>query len=97
MKPNTNFGNLSQMIFKPGLPVFVPCAGFFLTIHHAAIKKAANPISTFWENFTMMPAFVATGPTNSEAAVTDAVVSNVPPSQAPPTISGIPNVLMIHG
>ncbi len=36
-------------------------------------------------------------PTSWEAAVTEAVVSNVPPSHAPPTTSGIPIFLIIHG
>src|SRR5882757_9788320 len=45
----------------------------------------------------MTPALTAAGPTNCPAAATEAVVSRVPPSHAPPTISGICNTLMTQG
>ena len=96
IKPRTNFGNLSHISFMEGFS-WVPVAAVFLKTHQAAIKNAANPIKTFCENLTMTPALVAAGPTNSAAAVTDAVVSSVPPSHAPPTISGIPNFLITQG
>src|SRR4028119_806154 len=96
-KPSTNFGNLSHIIDKPFPSVVASAEGFFFKVHQAAIKTAATPINTFWENFTITPAFIASGPTNCAAAVTDAVVSNVPPSHAPATISERSRCLIIYG
>ena len=59
--------------------------------------NAANPIRTFCESFTTTPAFRAVLLIISPAATTDALVSSVPPSHAPPTASGIPKARIAHG
>src|SRR4051794_7535980 len=72
-KPSTNFGNLSHTMEAPLPSVDDSAEGFFFNVHQAAIKIAATPMSTFWENLTITPAFTANGPTSCAAAVTDAV------------------------
>lgn len=59
IKPNTNLGNRSHITPIPLPSVLSDDAGFFFTIHQAAIKKAATPINTFCENFIITPAFNA--------------------------------------
>ena len=59
--------------------------------------KAATPISAFCENLTITPVFIAASLISAPAATTVALVSSVPPSHAPPTISGMPNALITHG
>ena len=74
-----------------------PVAVDFFTTHHAAIKNAAIPINTFCENLTMTPALVAAGPTNSACRGYGCSCIECPSSHAPPTISEMPNFLIIHG
>src|SRR5262249_27297891 len=79
MKPRTNFGKRSQMTPALGRsPFSVP----FLNVHQSDIRKAATPIKTFCENFTMTPAFIAGSLMSAPAATTEPLVSRVPPSQA---------------
>ena len=54
-------------------------------------------MSTFCENFTIVPIFIAVSLINAPAATTDPVVSDVPPSQAPPTTSGMLMPRIIQG
>ena len=93
IKPRTNFGKRLQMTAAPVLSR--PRED--LALHHTERMNAATPISTFWEKLTMVPIFVAVSPINSPAATTEPVVSSVPPSHAPATISGMPNCLMSQG
>ena len=65
--------------------------------HQSAIANAATPMSTFCENFTTTPAFIAASLMSEPAATTEPLVSSVPPSQALPTTSGMPNVRTIQG
>ena len=55
--------------------------------------KAATPISTFWDIFTMTPVFMAASLMSAPAATTEPLVSRVPPSHAPATISDMPDPL----
>ncbi len=59
--------------------------------------NAATPISAFCENFTMTPVFIAASLISAPAATTVALVSSVPPSQAPATRSFMPVDFAIHG
>ena len=74
-----------------------PGAAPAFTVHHTTRMKAATPISAFCANLTMTPIFIAESLTSAPAATTVALVSSVPPSHAPPTISGMPKFLMIQG
>ena len=49
--------------------------------------NAATPMSAFCENLTITPVFIATSLMSAPAATTEALVSSVPPSQAPATMS----------
>ena len=42
------------------------------TLHHIESARAATPISTFCENFTIVPTFIVSSLTSAPAAVTDA-------------------------
>ena len=88
MNPNTNFGKRSQMIAADGAS---PVAPPLRKVHHTESANAAKPSIAFWENFTITAAFIAESPTISPAATTAPEVSMVPPSQAPPTTSGMSN------
>ncbi len=61
------------------------------------IAKAANPRSTFWENFTIVEIFKASSPTIVPEAMTAPVVSIVPPNQAPVTACDNPKAWAIKG
>lgn len=68
-----------------------------MNAHQIASRKAATPISEFCENFTITPVFMAASLINARAATTEALVSSVPPSQAPATRSSSPVAFTIHG
>src|SRR5574341_1381064 len=52
--------------------------------------KAATPISAFCENLTITPVFIAASLMSAPAATTVALVSSVPPIQAPATMGHTP-------
>ncbi len=74
-----------------------PAAFPFRNVHQIDSPKAATPMSTFWENFTTTPAFIAASLMRAPAATTEPLVSSVPPSHAPPTTSGMPSERTTHG
>jgi len=83
-KPSTNFGKRSQI--TPAVGRSTRCAPACGRIaHQIDSRNAASPISTFCENFTTVPIFIAVSPSSAEAATTLPVVSSVPPIQAPAT------------
>ena len=94
MKPRTNFGKRAQMTPALALRCW---PGAALVLHQTESRKAARPIRTFCENLTIVPIFVAVSPISSPAATTEPVVSSVPPSQAPATMSGMWNWRMSQG
>jgi hypothetical protein len=87
--PSTNLGNRSQMTRALGRAP--PAPPPLRSVHQSESAKAATPMSTFWENFTTTPAFMAASEMSAPAPTTDPLVSRVPPSQAPPTTSGMPS------
>ena len=86
--PSTNFGKRSQMTRRARPLAARPCR--FRNVHQTESANAATPMSTFCENFTTTPAFIAASLMSAPAATTEPLVSSVPPSQAPPTTSGMP-------
>src|SRR5688572_18807865 len=60
-------------------------------------RQSGDPDQYFCENFTIVPTFIVASLTSAPAAVTDAVVSSVPPIHAPATASGMPVNRATHG
>src|SRR5215510_4154351 len=71
--PRTNLGKRSQMTPALGRS---PFSAPFLNVHQTDIRKAAMPIKTFCENFTMTPAFIAGSLMSAPAATTEPLVKS---------------------
>jgi hypothetical protein len=92
IKPRTNFGNRSHITLTVG---FSLVGVFFFNVHQTERKKAATPIRTFWENFTMVPTFIPASPTSAPAQSQNRWCQVPEPGTV--TMSEIPNALAIHG
>jgi ferredoxin len=92
-KPRTNLGKRYQISMRLG---FSPTAAP-LKVQTTERMKAARPMRTFWDIFTVTPTFMARSLMRAPAATTEPEVSRVPPSQAPATASGMPTALLMMG
>ena len=97
INPSTNLGKRSQITPAVGFISESFDEGCLVYVQYTDIPKAANPNSTFCENFTMVLIFRATSPTYVPEATTAPVVSIVPPSHAPVTSCENPKYFAIMG
>src|SRR4030067_2615094 len=97
MNPSSNFVNRFHISMALGVSFLVLPILHALSVQTMARINAATPISTFWDIFTMTPIFIAASLISAPAATTEPLVSRVPPSHAPATISDIPTHLGMLG